>query len=645
MIPQKSDVLDIDHLEALEEIEFSIGDSRWVMRSMADLYSNRELAVVREYSTNARDSHIESNNTAPIQITLPTVNNPQFVVRDFGVGMSLSELRNIYTEFGTSTKQASNDYNGMLGMGSKAAVAYTNTFTVTAVKDGCKTIGVVSRKEDYSIVLKVITTSKTSDPSGVTITVPVHNPTTFASVANSFYRFWKPGTVLVDGKEPQGITEVADEIAENLYYSKTLDHSYVVMGNVAYRIINAAALFNNTDLNTFRFVAYVDNGVVEFTPSREDLKYTQHTKDALHEIIQTFSGYLRKKASDEIKGAVSGPEAFSKFVSWNQYLNNGDWKYNGVKLTSLVNGIECLLWRKNRTRNTTSRQSRTPIAADRMLITGFDKSLGSHHKKKVRQWLAIKAININTVVFTKDEFPEQIFFTHTVSWEQMCAELPKTPRAARVSGRISGSWDGYNQKRWFTNKELDSDVKNLYYVSVKESNRLEVGKLMEFIPQDSTVLMVPENRKNKLLREVPTIVHLPSFVKSLLTVTDGPSLVPHEVKTFDRLGSLHKAFHERFSPGELLDPAFDEGRLVGDKEKLMKDYNDAFEIAKAIKSDSFITYRPSRFDNQEKGFEPYVEQTYPLAYNRSSYSAKTREHIKKYINMIYNENKIYKENK
>src|SRR6478735_5428255 len=123
------------------------------MRSMADLYSNRELAVIREYSTNAYDSNVEKalrdgHDIEPIQVGLPNAMNPYFTVQDYGVGMSEETMREVYLTFGESSKRDSDDYNGMLGFGSKSAVAYTNTFTVTSVKNGRKVVAVITRRED-----------------------------------------------------------------------------------------------------------------------------------------------------------------------------------------------------------------------------------------------------------------------------------------------------------------------------------------------------------------------------------------------------------------------------------------------------------------------------------------------------------------
>ena len=46
-----------------------------ILRSQ--IYSDKLLAVIREYSTNALDANIEANNNEPIYVQLPTIAKPR----------------------------------------------------------------------------------------------------------------------------------------------------------------------------------------------------------------------------------------------------------------------------------------------------------------------------------------------------------------------------------------------------------------------------------------------------------------------------------------------------------------------------------------------------------------------------------------
>ena len=81
----------IERSGSFEESSYSIKASPKVFNILSDtLYSNKVLAVVRELSTNALDSHIENGNPdEPFVINMPTVANPTFSVRDYGTGLSI----------------------------------------------------------------------------------------------------------------------------------------------------------------------------------------------------------------------------------------------------------------------------------------------------------------------------------------------------------------------------------------------------------------------------------------------------------------------------------------------------------------------------------------------------------------------------
>ena len=68
------------------------------------LYSDKILAVIREYSCNAVDAHIDiGKNETPILVTLPSKLSLEFKVRDFGRGLSETEIAQVYAMYGEST--------------------------------------------------------------------------------------------------------------------------------------------------------------------------------------------------------------------------------------------------------------------------------------------------------------------------------------------------------------------------------------------------------------------------------------------------------------------------------------------------------------------------------------------------------------
>ena len=103
------------------------------------LYSDKIMAVIREYSTNATDAHVEAGTPEkPVDVTLPTRLDPHLIIRDYGLGLTEEEVRELYVMYGSSTKRATNDAIGQLGLGCKSGFAYSDQFMVISYKDGKK---------------------------------------------------------------------------------------------------------------------------------------------------------------------------------------------------------------------------------------------------------------------------------------------------------------------------------------------------------------------------------------------------------------------------------------------------------------------------------------------------------------------------
>ena len=93
-----------------------------VMSILTNLYADAPLAVLREYATNARDSHVAAGTDRPIEVDLPSDLNPTLVIRDFGVGLSEAEIIDVYARYGASTKRDTNDQVGAFGLGLQVGV-------------------------------------------------------------------------------------------------------------------------------------------------------------------------------------------------------------------------------------------------------------------------------------------------------------------------------------------------------------------------------------------------------------------------------------------------------------------------------------------------------------------------------------------
>ena len=139
------------------------------------LYSDKVLAVIREYSCNAVDAHTEVGKDEPILVTLPNQLSPYYKVRDYGRGLTEKEIGEIYVMYGESTKRGTNEQIGQLGLGSKSAFAYGDNFVINSFVKGRKTSYNAFIDSTQICQISKMEWEKSKEKDGVEIVVPVKN--------------------------------------------------------------------------------------------------------------------------------------------------------------------------------------------------------------------------------------------------------------------------------------------------------------------------------------------------------------------------------------------------------------------------------------------------------------------------------------
>lgn len=480
--PVKTVPVSTTHSVASAEADFSFGidaeDLPFIYALLENPYSNSIAAVVREYSTNARDSHIEAGNDRPIEVTLPTEDNLFFTVRDFGVGLSLDDLANVYCKFGKSTKRDSELLNGTLGLGCKSALSYALSFTVTAVKGGVKVIAVVTKDANAIGVIRVLDTSATNEDNGVTVSVPVadNDVYRFQDSSEDFFRFWRKGTVLVNGEEPVSFADGEDVawIDEDVAVSRFLDDSYVVMNNVAYPSPRRAAAGYN-------YVAYVPTASIHFTLSRESLDLTDLTNETLDTLHEFVTVHAEKIIIDSIESAPTTWERSTALLSWRNALSQQQFdriaRKLGIRLQIPLHGRRAYRYRKDYGRNGTESSehyiTRDWIAnAERqVIVTEFPhqpEKLSPRQKERLRHWgtdnnfggyqtefiLLPKGTNLDAL----DGRPGVITWTDVMAVESTPAE-----RGPRVKTTYMVAYKG--ETKWIADDQVPDTAPIVYVIA------------------------------------------------------------------------------------------------------------------------------------------------------------------------------------
>lgn len=490
-----------------------------IMGVLTDLYSNPELAVVREYSTNGFDAHVEAGVSLAIEVTTPTNMSPYFKVRDYGNGLGAEDIREIYSQYGASTKCDSNDVVGMLGLGCKSALTYTDQFTLTGIKDGIATEVAISRDEDGTGSMTIVASYATDEASGVEVVVPVKGDNTFVDTAKGFFRFWESGTVLVDGKEPVEIEGL--QVTDDILVSDKINSSYIVMGNVAYPF---------STYERYHIVARVPIGAVQFTPSREALQMTEKTRAVIDDVKERAEEgklvavqALVDAAQDRFEGiavALSAENIFGirlKSLSY-QGLDFPD----RVEIADKKDAQEYVVVRSVKPYRSKGWSKEkwvaTSMVSKLVFMTGYNGTAFSTTKRtKLEMWQNIQKVADGFVQpenyvlvgkLTKVEKqwirPEQI-----VNWDDVNAM--KIPRAGSTGGAIkedgapSGSYVGYadgeSRKDIVATEINPSNRKGLFYCGHKRSHHFARVILAKY--PNATIIELPANRTDKFLRFFP----------------------------------------------------------------------------------------------------------------------------------------------
>lgn len=533
-------VLDVTSTLEGEKVGMTIdeGALAHIMSVLTDLYSDPEMAVIREYSTNAYDAHVDAGVSQPIEVLTPSPLSMFFKVRDYGAGLDADDIRDIYSRYGASTKRETNDVVGMLGLGCKSALTYTDQFTVTGWKNGICTQVSVSRDEDGSGSMTIVAEYESDEPSGVEITVPAKRHHDFEGKSHDFYRFWKPGTVVVNGKQPEQISGMW--IADDLLMTEELNVDVVVMGNVAYP-------FPEQHYNRYSLVAFVGIGDVNFTPSREALQMTKRTKDTLSNLKVRYKDEKDKAVQRNIDAAKDHAEALKVYLAASRMDYKGTPTYKGIDIPTTFKIVK-----QNTVKNAdgttrtydTDKQFVTvkgkkyygdkgwyyeskvymgAVVEDKgIFLVGYDEAdFTPHKRKKLDQWVNEKGVSANLFILVPEipnEYAQWIDPTTIHPWEEVKAQKIIRENQSRRDGRPTGSYEGYiNGAHIQGIKAEDIDTtKPVYYVNkTRDYKHLSYNEFFRTVG-DYTYIVLPGNRVAKFKRDFPSAIEATGVISDIV---------------------------------------------------------------------------------------------------------------------------------
>jgi hypothetical protein len=336
---------------------FTVKAGAHIMTVLSGLYADPIDAMVREYLTNMYDAYLalarvrgmtieqlvkSPDFTAPV-LSLPTTMAPELVFQDFGIGMDMETVWNVYTSYGESTKSGSNDEVGGFGLGSKTAFCYNGgaTWTVEARKDGQSHLFMAAIGTDSVPRLDHVQSTPTMAHTGVTIRIPIRRgDLDKVHQAARKYAPHFPIALTVEGTHTP-IQPVAYQFRAGGWGLRKMERARrphypygnagnltVIMGNVPYTVQVTDAMFpravHHGDYEKRYFFSYnhidlfLPVGSVDIVPSRDNLKYTDRTVDAIRRAIATLLPELAVEVSKSCAACATEWEALTMMLAFNE---------------------------------------------------------------------------------------------------------------------------------------------------------------------------------------------------------------------------------------------------------------------------------------------------------------------------------------
>lgn len=527
MIPTKDGTITTSGNMLGEKVamEIDVSATQHLMSLLTNLYSDKELAIIREYATNAWDSHVEAGQTRPIEISTPNTFDQNFRVKDFGVGMGPDDIENIYSRYGASTKRSTNAQTGMLGLGCKSALTYAQQFYINAVKNGMATKVLVYRDENGSGVMEIIDTLSTDEPNGVEIVIPAIETKEFINKINDFFMYWPEGSVLVNGHQPslpESVRWISDNVAIVPTKGRTNSRDVLVMGNVPYVLDPSHTI--SPRFNYYRgydIVAWVPIGTVDFVPSREALHYTDRTSDYILSVREKFDEALQNTMQAEIDSSADSAEAMGTYFRWKNLMGQLNrislhYKEEPIKELWEVSNVRVDLIAKGRQSSIEYSVGYSSLTMDNIVV-GYNGTRPSRKQKdQMREWAK------NNLDETKQKRWFILLSTRpggaatkhieTIKWSDITAvDAPKVERVSMLPDEFgvlqSGGW-------FITSSEDLSGKKVVYFTPSQVKDNLHSSLARAFDLENIKVVKVYAKDLPRFLKAYPKSIHIKDYIKN-----------------------------------------------------------------------------------------------------------------------------------
>jgi len=324
--------------------KFKIGEDSMgiIIDSLINLYSDPIGSIVREVTSNCYDAHREKDLKIKKVIPLtdeddpkwfhPSSKKPQiefqeenillgvgnaFLFRDFGVGLSKKRVEEIYTLFGNSTKRDNNHQIGGFGIGAKSPFSYTDTFYIISKHNG-KMFSYMLYRGNDAFHMDLLKTTNTTELNSTEVIIPLGQEDSWRDIKN-FAKAINNQLMYFTDLEFINIEEGTgrdiklatpdyedDDVCIDLSQQNSGDDSdiHLMVGRVRYPL-NYNQIDSNVIWDTERIPCAIkfDVGELDLVPSREAIRYTDKTKDAIKDKILLIQRNFKADCEVELASA------------------------------------------------------------------------------------------------------------------------------------------------------------------------------------------------------------------------------------------------------------------------------------------------------------------------------------------------------
>jgi len=325
--------------------KFKIGEDSMgiIIDSLINLYSDPVGSIVREVTSNCYDAMREKDLKLKNVIPMTAEDNPKwfspnktvqiefqeenillgignaFLFRDFGVGLSKKRVEEIYTLFGNSTKRDNNHQIGGFGIGAKSPFSYTDTFYIITNHNGQKFSYMLYRGND-AFHMDLLKTTNTTELNSTEVIIPINKEESyrdiknFVGAINSQLAYFQ-NLEFVNIDEGTGRSARLAEISyedDNVAISLSGDDTelHLMVGRVKYPL-NDKMVDEQINWRSNYIPAAIKFAVgeIDLVPSREAIRYTDRTKEAIKNKILNIQTSMKILCEQEL-------EKCDNFISW-----------------------------------------------------------------------------------------------------------------------------------------------------------------------------------------------------------------------------------------------------------------------------------------------------------------------------------------